>query len=244
LARREIGFLKLLAKHLPGKAVIIRDVFPFSTSNNPLNGERVLGRVWQWIHNHRVKNPAYFLAAFIDLRNVFHIAVSADPRYGPINNVGMAQEIAQSLCRHGYPVGSGQPITLVGLSGSAQIAVGATPYLKKVLQAPIRVVAVGGVFTDDPGIADVEHLYQLKSSKDFFPYLGNIFYPGRWPFLSYSAWNQARRQGKITVIDPGPMRHIGRKDYFSFKTRLPNGKCHAEQTAEIVAKVVTDSLQQ
>lgn len=241
LARREIGFLERLAARLPG-AVIVRDVFPFSVTNNPLNGERALAWLWQWLHNMRLKVPNNVFDLLIVLRNMFQATVSADPRYGPIYNVGVAQEIVKSLLRHGYPAGSGKPITLVCYSGGGQISVGTARYLNKALQAPIRVVSVGGVISDDPGIAHVEHLYHLQGSRDILPLIGAVLYPGRWPLLAYSPWNQARRRGRITVIDPGPMYHIGRRDYFSRSAHLPNGQSHAERTAEIVAGVIAGSF--
>ncbi len=47
LARREMGFIERLEARLAGRVEIIHDVFPFSVSNNPLNGERVFGWIWE-----------------------------------------------------------------------------------------------------------------------------------------------------------------------------------------------------
>jgi hypothetical protein len=219
-------------------AVIISDVFPFSVTNNPLTGERLLGWLWRKIHERRKTITGSLLASFIFARNLFNVAVSADPRYGPINNVGVANEIIKSLVREGYPVGSGKPITVMGWSGGGQIAVGVARYLHRGLETPVYVVSIGGVLTDDASIEDVEHLCHLQGSKDFFPRIGDILYPGRWRIISYSAWNRAKRAGRITVFDPGPMVHTGRGDYFDHHATLPNGQTHVEKTAEITVDCI------
>ena len=238
ISSRERRYLALVQERLP-EAKVISDVFPFSVTNNPLNGERALGWMWQKIHNSRMKRHATsFLSILIFVRNLFQVGVSADPRYGPINNVGVANEIIKSLVREGYPVGSGKPITVMGWSGGGQIAVGVARYLHRGLETPVYVVSIGGVLTDDASIEDVEHLCHLQGSKDFFPRIGDILYPGRWRIISYSAWNRAKRAGRITVFDPGPMVHTGRGDYFDHHATLPNGQTHVEKTAEITVDCI------
>lgn len=240
ISRREHHFLQLLREQIPGVA-IIDDVFPYSVSNNPLNGERALAWFWQRIHNSRMKQHAgSILSILIFIRNLFQVAVSADPRYGPMNNVGVANEVAKSLAARGYQNGSGKPITVMGWSGGGQIAVGIVPFLHQSLGAPIYVASIGGVLTDDVSIEEVEHLYHLQGSKDKFPYVGNILYPGRWRLLSYSAWNRAKRAGKITQIEPGPMVHTGRGDYFDLHNTLPSGQTYVERTADIIAGIIAD----
>ncbi len=238
ISSRERRYLSLVQKQLP-EAEIISDVFPFSVTNNPLNGERALGWLWQQIHNSRMKHrAASFLSILIFVRNLFQVGVSADPRYGPINNVGVANEIIKSLVRHGYPVGSGKPITVMGWSGGGQVAVGVARYLHRGFEAPVYVVSIGGVLTDDASIGQVEHLYHLQGSKDIFPRIGDILYPGRWRMISYSAWNQAKHAGKMTMFDPGPMVHTGRGDYFDHHATLANGQTYVAKTAEITADCI------
>lgn len=237
ISGRERHFLQKLRDRLPG-AVIIEDVFPFSVNNNPLNGERQLAWLWQRIHNSRMRGRGSLLTALIFVRNLLQVGVSGDPRYGPIYNVGVAREIAQSLLEHGYQPGSGMPVTIMGWSGGAQIAIGVVRYLHQALEAPIYVVSIGGVMASDPSIADVAHLYHLQGSRDGFPTIGKILYPSRWPILPYSKWNQAERKGKITTLDPGPMRHTGRGDYFDVKTKLDDGTPYGNKTASIVAGIV------
>jgi hypothetical protein len=237
ITRRERVFLDLLQAQVP-TALIIHDVYPFSVTNNPLNGERQLAWLWQKLHESRLGRQAGLLSVFIFVRNLLQVAVSGDPRYGPIYNVGVARQIALSLLRQGYRPGSGKPITVMGWSGGGQIAAGVVPYLHRALDAPVYVVSIGGVITDEPGVAYAEHLLHLQGSKDKYPDIAVALFPGRWSIARYSAWNQARFDGRITVIDPGPIRHTGRGDYFDYKTTLPDGRNHAEQSAAIVAQFV------
>lgn len=237
LARRETGFLKRLGRLLP-EAAIVADVFPFSVNNNPLNGERLLRGLWQWLHERRTRAPHVLYDVLIVLRNLFQVAVSADPRYGPIYNVGVARELVRSLRRHGYPAAGGVPVALVAYSGGAQIAIGAARFLQRALNAPIRVVGLGGVLSDDPGLAAVARLDQVQSRSDWLPPLISLLFPGRWPLLPWSEWNRARREGRVFFHDPGPIQHVGRRDYFSLKARLPDGRQHGVATAEVVARLL------
>lgn len=240
ISGRERRFLAGLQDKLPG-TVIIDDVFPFSVNNNPLNGERQLAWLWQKIHNSRLRGRGSLMAALIFVRNLLQVAVSGDQRYGPIYNVGVAHEIAQSLVRHGYPLGKAKPIIVMGWSGGGQIAIGVGRYLNQSLNAPVQVVSIGGVMADDPSIAYIDHLYHLQGSADKLPLLGKILYPGRWPFLRYTPWNKALREGKITVIDPGPMHHTGRNDYFDRRATLPNGQSYLDKTIEVIANSLTQA---
>ncbi len=239
LSYRETNMLALLQQNLPDIG-LVSDVFPFSVSNNPLNGERFFGWLWQKIHERRKTVTGAFLASFIFARNLFNVAVSADPRYGPINNSGVAREIIKSLYRQGYPIEGGIPVVTMGWSGGGQIAVGVAPFLNLGLDAPIYVVSIGGVLTDDPGIAFVEHLWHLQGSKDHFPRIGDILFPGRWRVARKSAWNRFKGAGRMTVIVPGPMIHTGQGDYYDNKAILPDGKTYAEKTVEVITQAVRE----
>ncbi|HMR65073.1 MAG TPA: CAAX protease [Anaerolineae bacterium] len=240
LGDREALFLDLLAARLPGPSVMVRDVFPFSVSNNPLNGERLLSRLWNWVHQRQVKNSADIFTFIVVVRNLWQVAISSDPRYGPINNLGVAQEISRSLLQKGYQPGSGKTITLIGYSGGAQVSLGVSRYLHRTLEAPVQIFTFGGVMADDPGLDDVEHLYTLLGGKDFFPKLGALLFPGRWPLLAYSHWNKAQSQGRITVINAGAaVIHTGATDYFSQTATLPDGQTHMERSVEIISGIMT-----
>lgn len=237
LSGRERGFLQRLGERLPD-AVIVHDVFPFSVTNNPLNGERQFAWLWDWIHRSRLQGRPGVLSAFIFVRNLFQVGVSADPRYGPIYNVGVGHEIARSLFRHGYPLEGGCPIVVMGWSGGGQIALGVGRYLAEGLSAPVYVVSIGGVLSDDPSMAYIRHLYHLEGSRDKFPRIGDILFPGRWPIVTYSTWNQAKRASKITTINPGPMRHTGQGDYFDSRNQLPDGQTYVDKTVAVIGEIV------
>ena len=238
LSSRERRFLTRLEEAMPGKVVTISDVFPFSVNNNPLNGERALSWLWQRLHNTRAGGKASGFAALIFVRNLFQVAVSGDPRYGPIYNFGVARELSRSLIEHGYPPESGIPIVVMGWSGGGQIAVGVAPYLHEGLQAPVYVVSIGGVISDDPGLDKVEHLYHLQSSIDRFPRISEVLYPGRWRVMRHSHWFRAEEANRISVIDPGPMRHTGKGDYLDRHTILPNGQSNLDRTIEVISSVL------
>ncbi len=240
ISSRERRFLKRLTEALPGEVAMVDDVYPFSVTNNPLNGERQLSWLWQRIHNSRLKGKGSALASLIFVRNLLQVGVSGDPRYGPIYNVGVAREIAISLLNHGYPAGSGIPIAVMGWSGGGQIAAGVVPYLSITFDAPINVISIGGVIADEPGVGYANLLLHLQGSKDKFPNIGIILYPGRWPFVKHSTWNQALRKGKITVVDPGPMKHTGREDYFDYKSTLPDGQSYLDKTVNVIANEIID----
>ncbi len=244
LADREIEFLDRLQEKFGSDIVIVRDVFPFSVSNNPLNGEGLFRVMWDWIHRQQLANPMHPSTFLICARNALHVAVSGDPRYGPLNNFGVAQEVATSLLRNGYPPGSGKPITLIGYSGGGQISIGITRYLHKAMAAPVRIIGVGGVMANDAGFEVVDHLYQVIGGKDFFPKTGEVLYPLRWPLIPYSHWNRAKREGRVTTINPGDnVYHVGGADYFSTEGKLPNGQTFMDKMVEIVADILEGDLE-
>ncbi|MFN2173278.1 MAG: hypothetical protein ACK2U0_07255 [Candidatus Promineifilaceae bacterium] len=234
LSSREQRFLDRLEAAYPEKVVIIDDVFPFSATNNPLNGERPLAWLWQRLHNSRLGGKASIFATLIFARNLFQVAVSGDPRYGPIYNFGVARELIRSLIHHGYPPNSGIPIAVMGWSGGAQIAVGVAPYLHQALGAPIKIVSIGGVISDDPGLDQVEHLYHIQSTIDQYPRISELLYPGRWRIMRHSHWYRAENGGRISVINPGPMRHTGKGDYLDRNTLLANGQSNLDRTVEVI----------
>lgn len=238
LARRERGFLDRIRERLPGVR-IVDDVFPFSATNNPLDGDRLFRWLWVFLQKRRLKLPNNIFDVLIVVRNIAQTMVSSDPRYGPVYNLGVARELAASLLRRGYPPHQGVPVTIVAYSGGAQIGIGAAPYLKRNLGARVRVVSLGGVMTDDPGILAVESLTDLKGTRDHLvPALGWLCYPGRWRVIPFSPWNRARRQGRIRWQACGPMTHVGKSDYFSRKAILSDGTCYGDHVADQVAEVI------
>lgn len=236
LSRRERGFLERLQSRIPS-LVMIEDVFPFSASNNPLDGDRLLRFLWTWLHQWRLKVPNNVFDLLIVIRNVCQVLVSADPRYGPVYNLGVAREVSERLLQRGYPVLKGEPVYLIAYSGGAQIAAGIAPYLRDNLGADVRLVGLGPVFTDDPAIEAVSSCLALLGDTDnFVPRMGWLFYPGRWGWLRFSAWNRWVRSGRLRIHRCGPMWHVGRRDYFSRSALLEDGTTtFADHSADLVA---------
>jgi hypothetical protein len=218
----EIPFIAGLEQSLPASKVI-SDVSPYSVTNMGLTGQRITARIWRWIEGLRLKNPMAVVALIVNIRNMFQVAISADRRYGPIYNLGVAKEIRNCLLRHGYPIGSGIPVTLLGWSGGGQIALGAAWYLPGLIGAPVSIISVGGVMSDDMGIERTEHLWHMWGDKDPLAPLGQKLYAGRWKYFPNSGWNRALAAGKITLIPLGPFAHNGKGNYFDNETKLPDG---------------------
>src|SRR6201999_4451186 len=119
----------------------------------------------------------------VNLRNIFQVAVSVDHRYGPFFNLGAAEGIVSALQAHGYRVGSGCPLVLIGYSGGAQVSLGTATYLASLVKAPIQVISIGGVMSADPGCYSIQHLYHLFGAADTMDRIGKIAFAGRWPLM-------------------------------------------------------------
>jgi hypothetical protein len=238
LAPDEQDFIQSLQAAMPEAEVII-DVFPYSVTNNPLTGERALTPLWKKVRDLQLKNPNNLLALLsINIRNAMQVLVSSDPRYGPIYGLGVAEEIARSLARHGYPIGSRAPVFLIGYSGGGQVSVGATPYLKEIIEAPVYVVTVGGFLTDDPGVRFVDHLHHHYGDKDPLQAMAAYLWFGRWPAMVQSAWNRALGSGKITRQSIGPMAHNGKGGYYDIHSTLEDGQDFCAATVQAVSQAI------
>ena len=197
LLKEEADFLDLLAPLVPG-AVIVRDVFPYSAAGVGLTGTRVFSNFWQLLDRMRLRGDA-LLSSLINLRNMFQVAVAADPRYGPIFAYGVSRVIAREAYKAGFRRGGDQRLVLLGYSGGAQVAVSAAPFLKRLLGTSVHVISLGGVLDSDPGLRVVSRLDHLVGDKDIMERIGRIVYPGRWPIARASAWNAARSTGVVEV---------------------------------------------
>ncbi len=233
----ELDWINALNERIPG-TILVADVFPYSVTNLGLTSNRVFARLWRWLEHLRLQNTAEILTFVINIRNLLQVAVSADHRYGPIYNLGVAREIARSLVAHGYRSGSGTPITLLGWSGGGQIALGASSFLIGMLQAPVRIISIGGVMADDPGVLCIEHLYHFYGDKDPVHGLGGKLFPGRWSLMRQSDWNRALARGRITFTSLGPIAHNGPGNYFGTEVITEDGRCGAEITLNAVVNVL------
>ncbi|MFT3886820.1 MAG: hypothetical protein QM713_01465 [Arachnia sp.] len=235
LSGREIAWLDAVAAETPD-VTIVADVFPYSVDNSGLLQRAT---VWLWgaldrARQRRFSGPLHLL---INLRNILQVLVSSDPRYGPTQSIGLAQEIWRSLQRHGYEPGSGDPVYLVGFSGGAQMALGAGWFLGGI-GVPVSLISIGGVFGDDPGLDHMGHVWHLVGSRDRMNRLGDVVFPGRWPTAPLSTWGRAKREGRVTRRVIGPMQHDGARAYFGRRAIAPDGRTHAEITRDAVVAIL------
>jgi hypothetical protein len=238
--QEEMPFIQGLVDRLPNTRVVA-NVFPYAVANVGLNGQRAFSNLWGWIERRRLKNPLEISALIVNLRNAFQVAVSADQRYGPVFNLAVANEIRSKLLANGYVPGSGTPITIVGWSGGAQIAVGSCSFLAPLLHAPLYVVSVGGLLSDDPGLTKLSHLWHLYGTKDVVSPVGKYAYTGRWKVYPQSGWNQAVANGTITFTELGPFTHNATGNYFDPESKLPSGQSHLDHTLSVVEQVVREA---
>ncbi|MDJ0556997.1 MAG: peptidase [Microcoleaceae cyanobacterium MO_207.B10] len=232
-------FLDRLADTTPPDVLIVKGIMPYSVTNRPLTENRPLAFLWNLLDSIALKNPDNPIAGIINIRNVAAVAVAADPRYGPIQNQGLAQVLFESLINFGYPLDSKKPIALIGYSGGGQMSMGAVPFLKQATGAPIEVISLAGVISGNTGAMVIERLYHLVGAKDGVEKLGPIMFPGRWPFLFLSNWNRAKRRGKISFIPLGPVGHNGEDGPMGESTTLPDGRTHLQQTLDIISGILT-----
>lgn len=228
-------FLERLQESLPSDRLLIRDIIPYSVNNLPLTLGRPLAAIWRKIE------ATAMLEVLILLRNMYQVAVSVDRRYGPIYNRGAAEVIIDSLLSRGYQPGSGVLVTLIGYSGGGQISLGAVPYLKKVLAAPLEVICLAGVISGNTEIVKLEHLYYLAGKKDRVTRLTPYLFPQRWSLFSWSNWNLAKIRGEISFISLGDVKHDSVGGPLDETAILPDGRSHLDQTLDIVTRILTRS---
>jgi hypothetical protein len=233
--RYEDYFLAALAARLPG-LVLISDVFAYSMENLSMTSQRHLGRFWGWVNAERLgKGPLKVVGKLIDLRNILHIAVAADKRYGPIYGYDSAEMIIQGLLRQGYQIGGGAPVSLLGYSGGAQIALVSAGYLQATLGSSVQVISLGGLMNSSPALDQIAALTHFYGTRDTMQRLGTLIFPARWPMLTGTRWNRGLASGKIRAVCLGPMDHAGLGSYLDDGTYLPDGRSFMQISADAVA---------
>ena len=238
IPEEEYPFIRGLEAQL-GNAEVISDIYPYSVTNTGLTVQPIMAGLWQRIERMRSKDPNSAPSLVVNLRNAFQLFVSADRRYGPIYNLGVANEIMRGLIRHGYRPLKRKPVVLLGWSGGGQIAIGAVTYLAPMI-GDVYVISVGGMLSDDIGLRQVKHLWHLYGEKDQLQALGQKLFAGRWPTKPQSPWNRTRRAGKIDLIALGPFKHNGQGNYFDMATKLPDeNRTYGEKTLDTIAQVLT-----
>lgn len=235
-------FLDALTAALPEDIALIRGLMSYSVLNNPLDEDRPLAFLWQFADKLRFANPASLMGAMVNIRNVLIVSVSADQRYGPLYNRGIAQILFNSLINNGYQPRSGLPVTLIGYSGGAQMAAAAAPFLKRAIDAPIDVISLGGVMSGNCDVLKLEHLYHLVGEKDGVEKIGPVVFPGRWKpfFLSY--WNRAKKLGRISFISLGAVGHQVPGGLMDPNAYLPDGRSFLQQTIDFILEIIEDRL--
>jgi hypothetical protein len=232
----EVDFIARLKAELPG-TVVVDDVFPYGTTFRGLEEERFFNVLWGFVNKTLLRRPTATVGWLVNIRNIFQVAVSVDHRYGPFYNLGAAETVLEALQAHGYRVGSGCPVVMIGYSGGAQVSIGAATYLAQMLAAPIQVITIGGVMSADPGCVWVQHLHYLYGADDAMDRIGKIAFAGRWPVMKQSPWNRMLGEEKITFTPMGPMAHNGPLGYFSSEP-LPNGRPRVEETVSVVRQAI------
>lgn len=235
----EQGFLKALEERLP-EAELVNDVFPYAASNKALTGERVFSWFWRRLDAFRGKGAASVISSLINARNFWQVLVSSDSRFGPLYNYATAQHVLGKLLRHGYRIGSGVPITLIGYSGGGQIAVGVAPLLEEAARAQVHIISLGGVMSSTENILEVDSLTHLYGARDSVQRLGYLMFPQRWTFFSWTPWNRARKRGIIRRVLVGPMGHTGKKGYLDPDSRLESGQSYLDRTVELMTSLIND----
>ncbi len=235
-------FLDALAPELPAGVRLIRGLMVYSVMNRPLEDDPLWSRFWSFVDAARpggsrgagdsfLRNA---LGMIINLRNVMIVAVSADPRYGPMYNFGIAYVMYKSLVANGYPPGNDVPVSLIGYSGGAQMACGAAPYLKEAIGAPIEVISLGGVISGDNPLLQLRRLYHLVGDKDMIERAGPVMFPSRWKIMVRSYWNVAKRLGVLKEISLGPVGHQVPGGMLDPNKQLPDGRSSLRQTLDYV----------
>jgi predicted Abi (CAAX) family protease len=237
-----VDFLVALAPALPKDMALVQGLMLYSMGNRSLRENRPFAWLWRLADRMRWANPMAVLGLLVNVRNAWAVAVSADKRYGPIYNQGIAQVVYDGLLQHGYQPNDGTPITLIGYSGGAHMSAAITPYLKRVLGANIQVISLGGVMSANSNFLKLEHLYHLVGEKDTVAALGPILFPGRRKFFPLSYWNRAMRKGKITEINLGPMGHQVPGGIMDPKAVLPNGESHLHHTIGVILSILEGRL--
>jgi predicted Abi (CAAX) family protease len=233
-----VDFLTALEPALPKDMAFVQGLMMYSVLNQPLITDRPLAWVWRLADKMRWDNPTALLGFMVNVRNAWIVAVSADKRYGPLYNQGIAQVLYNGLLKRGYQPGSGVPISLIGYSGGAQMAVATAPYLRRVLGATIEVISLGGVMSANNNFLKLEHLYHLVGDKDVVAALGSLLFPGRRKWFPLSYWNRALRKGKISEVSLGVMGHQVPGGIMDPNAFLPDGQSHLQHTIALILSIL------
>ncbi|HEY2476571.1 MAG TPA: hypothetical protein VGI19_17455 [Candidatus Cybelea sp.] len=235
-------FLDALALELPKDVRLIRGLMAYSVINRPLENDPFFSTLWRIVEKARLRNINSILGMVINLRNCLIVAVSADRRYGPMYNLGIAQVVYNSLIANGYRPGRGVPVTLIGYSGGGQMSAASSALLKRATDSPLDVISLGGVISGASKIVELEQLYHVAGEKDGVQRIGAIVFPTRWKIAALSNWNQARRLGRISFVSLGPVGHQVPGGMFDPNAQLPDSRTFLRQTLDVVTNILSGNI--
>ncbi|WP_417493957.1 hypothetical protein [Maricaulis sp.] len=231
-SRREQRFLDALCEGVP-EAVLVDTVFPYAASGIPLlHGPRLFSWLWRAIDAAPPDQRRPLLANLVNARNFFQVLVSADRRYGPVFNLALAGLIQERLRAAGWRPHRDSRLTLIGLSGGAQMAAGAAEDLADIFDGPIQLISIGGVIASTPGLNRLARIDHLAGSADQVEAAGAIAFPARWGLAAGSEWAMVRRSGRLNRIRLSGVTHNGPRGYFGGARH--GGRPQWEETLEIV----------
>ncbi|WP_417470594.1 hypothetical protein [Maricaulis sp.] len=231
-SRREQRFLDALREGAPD-AVVVDTVFPYAASGIPLlHGPRLFSWLWRALAAAPPDQRRPLLANLVNARNFFQVLVSADRRYGPVFNLALAGLIQERLRAAGWQPSRDAHLTLIGLSGGAQMAAGAANELADIFDGPIQLISIGGVIASTPGLNRLARIDHIAGSADRVEAAGALAFPARWGISTHSEWAMARRSGRLRRIPLAGVTHTGSRGYFG--SAHHGGRPQWEETVEIV----------
>lgn len=232
-------FLDALEPELPANVQLVRGIMAYSVVNRPLDDDPIYARFWKLVEGLRSEAKTAILGMVINIRNVMIVAVSADQRYGPLYNLGIAQVVYNALIQCGYRIGSAIPITMIGYSGGGQMCVESAPLLSQAFRTRLEVISLGGVMTGTAPFTQFDHLYHFHGTKDVIEPVGRVMFSSRWRIAVRSSWNRALRRGKITISSLGPVRHQVPGGMLDPNYKLPDGRTALRHTLDKINEVLT-----
>jgi hypothetical protein len=206
--------------------------------NRPLDDDPMYARFWSWVELLRGRARTAILGMFINIRNVMIVAVSADARYGPLYNLGIAQVVYNQLVQRGYRLKSGIPITMIGYSGGGQMCAETGPLLRTAFAAPLEVISLAGVMTGTCPFPHIDRVYHMYGSKDVIEPLGPIMFSSRWPIMKQSNWNRAWRRGRISITHLGPVGHQVPGGLLDPAHTMPDGRSALRHTLDSIHAIL------
>ncbi len=230
----ETEFLnRLIASH--PDCVAVDDVFPYSLRQQSLVEDRPLADFWESAQ----EAEGWLGQVLINIRNFWQMALSADDRYGPTYNWGIAAAVVDRINAKQPIRNQQQPLELIliGTSGGAQVAVGSTPYLDRWLNANITIISIGGFFEGTEGFAEAQRIYHLQGKQDYIAPIANVVFPARWRWTVGSPFNQARRKKKYVELISGPHEHQGDQGYFGTEQMPEQTQRYLDVTLEKVKQL-------